>query len=110
MSSVGASRGSAWSALQAWHSRMKAVEQEVESEASGLSDAISGAMSAQQDGMATLVAQQSLDRMNAQIKARQSADPSTAVDGTTEDIVDPLKEFNEALGGIDDLVAQTDSE
>jgi hypothetical protein len=110
MVSIGASRGLAWSALQAWHSRMKAQDREMESEASGLSDALSGAMSAQQDGMANLVAQQSLDRINAEIKTKQASDAAATSNTTTEDVVDPMTAFDEAAGGIDELVAQTDSE
>src|SRR5690348_8239331 len=98
--------------MQAWHTRMRAIDKQAEADASSLSDTLSGAMASQQDGLANLVAQEAVDRINAQVKAKQGTDQTSATDAatTTDDAyVDPMKAYNEAEAGIDQLVADTDT-
>jgi hypothetical protein len=92
---------------------MRAIDKQAEADASSLSDTLSGAFSSQQDGLANLVAQEAVDRMNAQIKAKQGTDsasaPTDAATATDDAYVDPMTAFDQAEAGIDQLVADTDT-
>ncbi len=61
---------SSWEATQAWTARRKAMRQDYESRASAASSAFTDAWSSQSTGSASLAAQASIDRMQAEAKQK----------------------------------------
>jgi hypothetical protein len=69
---------SAWQQMQNWYAQRKAANQEFLDNMSAVSDAFSGAITTQFSGAANLAAQAAIDRLNAEVKAKQSKAAASA--------------------------------
>jgi len=104
---------SPYQSLQIERARMSAARQQAESDSATLTSVLGDSASSLSQGLADLAAKQALARVNAAVSAKQAlttaADPS-ATDTSAADTVDPATAVDEAINGIDDLIAGTQAE
>lgn len=97
---------SPYQSLQSERARMAAANAQAESVSSVLTNALGNSAVQLSQGLADLAAQQALARVNAAVSAKQ-APAATAADSVPDVPVDPLTAVDEAMNGIDDLIAST---
>ena len=97
---------SPYQSLQIERARMAAANQQAESAGAALASAIGDSAVQLSQGLADLAAQQALTRVNAAVSAQQPA-AATPDDVADDAPVDPYTAVDEAMNGIDDLIAST---
>ncbi len=99
---------SPYQSLQIERSRLAAANRQAESAGAALASAIGDSAVQLSQGLADLAAQQALTRVNAAVNAKQPA--AAAPDDVADVPVDPYTAVDEAMNGIDDLIASTASQ